>query len=235
MVGKEDEEIDVDEHGRILVHFFWDRHDDKSCRVRIGQPWAQKQWGHIVIPRIGQEVIVEFLEGDPDRPLVTGAVYNGDNKVPYKLPDHKTQSGIKTNSSKGGSGYNELMFEDEKGSEKIRMHAQKDHAVVVLHNTSRTIGHALDTNIHNAETRTIGKDFKQPTGSPSNHLTLKNGDYQIDVESGAMNVTAKVKIEMTVGPSKLTIDPTGITLDAPMITIKAKGLNVIQGLPVKIN
>ena len=115
--GEDNEEISTDEHGHIWVQFFWDREPKKSCPIRVSQSWASKQWGEQFIPRIGMEVVVEFLEGDPDRPLVTGCVYNGDNKLPYTLPDDKTQSGLKSDSSKGHNGYNEFMFEDKKGSE----------------------------------------------------------------------------------------------------------------------
>jgi len=219
VVGKDGEEIDVDEHGRILVRFFWDRKKKQSCRVRVAQPVAGSGWGMQIIPRIGQEVVVEFLEGDPDRPLVTGVVYNGDNKHPFEMPANKTQSGLKSNSTKGGSGYNELMFEDKKDSEKINLHAQKDLELTVL----------------NSETRTVGEKFKTPTGSPSHKTTIKNGDQVLDVASGAILTSAKMKIELKVGPSKLTIDPKGITLEAPTITIKAQAMCVIQGLPVKIN
>ncbi|HXW72967.1 MAG TPA: type VI secretion system tip protein TssI/VgrG [Methylocella sp.] len=213
------EEIDVDEHGRILVHFFWDRENKQSCRARVAQVWAGKGWGGQIIPRIGQEVIVEYLEGDPDRPIVTGAVYNADNKYPYEMPANKTQSGRKSDSSKGHGGYNEFMFEDKKDSENIRMHAQKDYNVTIL----------------NSEMVTIGENFESPTGSPSHKTTIKNGDRVLDVSSGAILTSAKVKIELKVGPSKITIDPTGITLEAPTITIKAETTCVIQGLPVKIN
>ncbi len=123
--GEENEEISTDENGHIWVQFFWDREPKKSCPVRVAHAWSGKQWGTQFIPRIGMEVVVEFLEGDPDRPLVTGCVYNGDNKVPYDLPDNKTQSGTKSDSSKGHHGYNEFMFEDKKGDELIRMHAAK--------------------------------------------------------------------------------------------------------------
>ncbi|HVV93442.1 MAG TPA: type VI secretion system tip protein TssI/VgrG [Hyphomicrobiales bacterium] len=235
VVGKSGEEIDVDEHGRILVQFYWDRDKKPSRRVRVAQMWSGKSWGGQFIPRINMEVVIEHLEGDPDQPLVVGTVYNGDNKLPYDLPANQTQAGVKSNSSKGGGGYNELMFEDKKSSEQIRVHAQKDLEVVVLNDESRSIGHDLTTTIAHAETRTVGSKFTPPTGGASDHLTLKNGDYQVDVESGTIQETAKLKITLQVGPSKLTIDPTGITLDAPTITIKSTGPCVIQGLPVKIN
>ena len=167
VVGKDGEEIDVDEHGRILVRFYWDRKNKQSCRVRVAQVWAGKGWGGQVIPRIGMEVIVEFLEGDPDRPLVTGAVYNADYKYPYEMPANKTQSGLKSDSSKGHGGYNEFMFEDKKGSEEIRMHAEKDHNVVIRH----------------AETVEIGENFQGM--DPSRTTTLKNGSDSSRFSSAA--------------------------------------------------
>ena len=145
--GEDGEEISTDEHGRIWVKFHWDREPQKTCPIRVAQVWAGKQWGGQFIPRIGMEVVVEFLEGDPDRPLVTGCVYNGDNKYPYTLPDNKTQSGLKSDSSKGHNGYNEFMFEDKKdGPRFIRMHAEKDHLVEIL----------------NSETTEIGQKFLRP-------------------------------------------------------------------------
>ena len=182
------EEIDVDEHGRILVRFFWDRKSDQSCRVRIAQTWAASKWGTIVIPRIDQEVVIEFLEGDPDRPLVTGCVYNGDNKVPYELPANKTMTGIKSDSSKGHGGYNEFVFEDKKGSEKIRMHGEKDHEVVIKH----------------AETWEIGETFEIPKGSPSRETTIKKGDDKLTVQTGDQNVDIAMERNMTIGLNKTT-------------------------------
>lgn len=130
VVGEAGKEIDIDEYGNVIVQFHWDRLGENdansSCRVRVSQAWAGKEWGFFAAPRIGQEVIVEFLEGDPDRPIVTGRVYNGDAKVPYELPANKTQSTLKSNSSKGGGGFNEIRFEDKKDSEQIFIHAQKD-------------------------------------------------------------------------------------------------------------
>ena len=217
--GEDGEEISTDEHGRIWVKFFWDREPQKTCPIRVAQVWSSKQWGGQFIPRVDMEVVVEFLEGDPDRPLVVGCVYNGDNKYPYALPDNKTQSGVKSDFSKGHNGYNQIMFEDKKGSEDIVIHAQKDLDTVILH----------------AETRTIGENFESPTGSASRQTTLKMGDDKLDVDLGRILHTAKVKIELVVGPSKLTIDPTGITLNAPTITLQATGPITINGLNVLIN
>lgn len=229
--GEDSEEISTDEHGHIWVQFFWDRDPKKSCPIRVAQPWSGKQWGTQFIPRLGMEVVVEFLEGDPDRPLVTGCVYNGDNKVPYDLPDQKTQSGTKSDSSKGHDGYNELMFEDKKGSEFIRMHAEKDHLVT----------------IRNSETTEIGEKFMPPKGSPSRQHTLKNGDdnltlnmgdqninlqigdQKIDIDLGQQTTTAMQGINLVVcyGLSTINITPASITLLSPTINLTAEAaLNI---------
>ena len=137
VVGKSGEEIFTDEYGRVKVQFHWDRYgksdENSSCWVRVAQVWAGKNWGAMHIPRIGQEVIVEFLEGDPDRPIITGRVYNADQMPVYELPSNKTQSGVKSRSSKGGSGenFNEIRFEDKMGSEEMYIHAEKDQNTVV--------------------------------------------------------------------------------------------------------
>jgi len=136
------EEILVDKFGRVKVHFHWDRYsplnDTSSCWIRVAQLWAGKNWGAMFIPRKDQEVIVEFLDGDPDRPIITGRVYNGTNMPPYALPADKTKSTIKTNSSTGGEGFNELRFEDKKDSEQIFIHAQKNLDIRVRNNTAET-------------------------------------------------------------------------------------------------
>ena len=130
VVGPAGEEIHTDPHGRVKVHFHWDREalrDEKSsCWVRVGQPWGGAAWGDVWLPRIGQEVLVRFLEGNPDRPLIAGAVYNGANPVPYALPDEKTKSTRKSASSLGSAGFNEVRIEDAAGMEELFIHAQKD-------------------------------------------------------------------------------------------------------------
>jgi type VI secretion system secreted protein VgrG len=152
VVGPKGEEIYTDEHGRVKVQFHWDRQGKRdersSCWIRVSQLWAGEAWGAMFIPRIGQEVIVDFIEGDPDRPIITGRVYNGSNLTPYELPKEKTKSTIKSNTSLGGNGYNELRYEDKKGSEQIFMHAQRNMDVHVkndsfeniLHDRHQTIG-----------------------------------------------------------------------------------------------
>ncbi|HET7410958.1 MAG TPA: type VI secretion system tip protein TssI/VgrG, partial [Paracoccaceae bacterium] len=138
-----DEEIDVDTQGRILVQFHWKdtaKGAQPSCRVRVAQIWAGPQWGGVWIPRVGMEAVVEFLEGDPDRPLVTGTVYNGKNKPPIAFPADKTKSTIKSNSSKGGAGFNEFRFEDKKDDEEIYIHAERDRLMEIEHDDDITIG-----------------------------------------------------------------------------------------------
>ncbi|MBR0673272.1 type VI secretion system Vgr family protein [Neoroseomonas soli] len=166
VTGPSGEEIHTDKYGRVKVQFHWDRlgkKDDKSsCWIRVSQGWAGQNWGQIHIPRIGHEVIVDFLEGDPDRPIITGRVYNAESQVPYGLPANKTQSGIKTNSTKGGGGSNEYRFEDKKGSEQIYIHAEKDYDTEVENNETRKVGLKgtgdRTTTIKNNETLTVGND-----------------------------------------------------------------------------
>src|SRR5262249_3957633 len=201
--GEDSQEISTDEHGRIWVKFYWDREPQKTCPIRVAQVWSGKNWGGHFIPRLGMEVVVEFLEGDPDRPLVTGCVFNGDNKYPYALPDNKTQSGIKSDSSMGHGGFNEWRFKDKKGAEENFVEAQKDLNTVIEHN----------------ETRLITQDRT---------TEVKNGNDVLNVKSGQILHTAKQKIVLTVDPSKITIDPTGITIDAPQITLKASELITIN-------
>ncbi|MFP4275893.1 MAG: type VI secretion system Vgr family protein [Wenzhouxiangella sp.] len=186
VVGQSGEEITTDQYGRIKVKFHWDRdparNQNSSCWVRVSQAWAGNRWGAQFIPRIGQEVIVEFLEGDPDRPIVTGSVYNADNMPPYDLPANATQSGVKTRSSKGGttSNFNEIRFEDKKGAEELNIHAEKDMKVEVENDRTEKVG--------NDERVTIQRD---------RHHTIENDDAR----------TVKGKdTEEIAGQQKVTID-----------------------------
>lgn len=167
-----DGEIDCDEYGRILVRFHWDLNAEISMRCRVSQNWAGNNWGGMVIPRIGMEVLVDFLEGDPDKPLVTGCVYNGRNKPYYPLPQHKTKSVFRTDTHQG-EGFNELTFEDENGREEIFIHAQRDMTTKVEnHNTEQvvankvtSVGGANLTEIHRSDTTTIGQNMTINVGT----------------------------------------------------------------------
>ncbi|QRK11418.1 type VI secretion system tip protein VgrG [Archangium violaceum] len=170
VVGPSGEEIHVDEWGRVKVQFHWDRQgkldENSSCWVRVSQLWAGEGWGAMFIPRIGQEVIVDFIEGDPDRPLIIGRVYNGANLVPYELPAHKTKSTIKSNSSQGGNGYNELRFEDEKKKEQIFMHAERNMDVHVKNDSFENILHDRH--------QTIGSQGKNGKVGDQNELVFRD-------------------------------------------------------------
>lgn len=178
VTGPEGEEIYTDQYGRIKVQFHWDRlgeNDDKtSCWMRVAQSWAGAGWGSVFIPRIGQEVIVNFIDGDPDRPLVTGAVYNGRNTVPYSLPDEKTKSTIKSESTPGGGGFNELRFEDKKGEEEIYIHGQKDWNIEILNDKGQTIGHDEKLDVTNDRTKSVGNDQKESIGNNKDITVAKN-------------------------------------------------------------
>jgi type VI secretion system secreted protein VgrG len=171
VVGPKGEEIWTDKYGRVKVQFHWDRvgqKDEKSsCWVRVSQLWAGPKWGGIHIPRIGQEVIVDFLEGDPDRPIVTGRVYNGDNMPPYDLTANQTQSGIKSRSTKGGgpSNFNELRFEDKKGSEHVYLQAEKDLQIYVKNDESRLVDHDRTKHVKNDETTNVDHDRTETVGN----------------------------------------------------------------------
>jgi type VI secretion system secreted protein VgrG len=162
VVGKAGEEILTDEFGRIKVQFHWDLYspanENTPCWVRVSQLWAGKNWGAMFLPRIGQEVIVEFLDGNPDRPIVTGAVYNGESKPPYPLPDKATMSTIKSNSSKGGQGFNEIRFEDKKGDEQVFTHAEKDQDIRVKHDTKEWIGNDRHLIVKTKQTELVEGD-----------------------------------------------------------------------------
>ncbi len=162
VTGPKGEEIWTDQYGRIKVQFHWDQEgqydENSSCWVRVNQAWAGQGWGHISIPRIGQEVIISFLEGDPDRPLVTGAVYNSAQPVPYTLPGEQTKSTLKSNSSKGGGGFNELCFEDQKGQEEIYLHGQKDWNTVIENDRTHQVHHDETMTVDNDRLRTVHHD-----------------------------------------------------------------------------
>ncbi len=220
------EEIDVEKLTEIYVWFYWDRkkHKEKrSCKIRVAQVWSGKKWGGQFIPRVGMEVVVEFIEGDPDRPLIVGTVYNDEYKPPYDLPSKKNIAGIYSDTTKGGGGYNEFHLDDTKMCEKIRMHAEKDHEVVIRH----------------AETTEIGETFEIPLGSPSRKTTIHKGDDNLTLETGSQNIdiagmqttnvklmistTATVSLTLTVGMSTITMTPASISLNSPVISLTAMG------------
>ena len=171
VVGPEGEEIWTDEYGRVKLHFHWDRYSERnessSCWVRVSQLWAGGNWGSVFTPRMGQEVIVDFIEGNPDKPIIVGRVYNADNMPPYALPENQNQSGIKTRSTKGGSveTFNELRFDDTLGSETLTIHAEKDQNLSVENDESHFVGNDRTDEVINDEIITIGHDRTEKVGN----------------------------------------------------------------------
>jgi type VI secretion system secreted protein VgrG len=191
VTGPAGEEIYTDKYGRIRIQFHWDREgkkDDKSsCWVRTMLPWTGKNWGMIAIPRIGQEVVVQFEEGDPDRPLVVGMLYNAETMPPYKLPDKMTQSGVKTNSTKGGGGFNELMFEDKKDAELVRFQSQLNYQQIVRNDATITVG--LEAKDKGDMALTVQNDLTE---------IVKEGDHSFTVETGSQKIEVKKDFTETV-------------------------------------
>ncbi len=215
VVGPKGEEIYIDELGRIKVQFHWDRegeeNENSSCFIRVMQPWAGAGWGTSFIPRIGMEVVVNFFDGDPDRPIVTGSVYNGDNPPPFSS---KTQSGIKTRSSRSGanSNFNELRFDDNKGNEQIYVHAEHNMDTQVENNETLKVDVDRTKTIGNNENSSIGKDRNKSVGENqtesigadktidvgSNHIESIGSDKTIDIGSNHTESVGK-NMSITIG------------------------------------
>jgi len=212
VTGKSGEEIWTDKYGRVKVQFHWDQKgkndENSSCWIRVDQGWAGKQWGGIFLPRVGQEVVVSFEEGDPDRPVVTGAVYNAEQTVPYALPAEQTKSTVKTNTSKGGGGSNELRFEDKKDSEEVYLHAQKDHNIVVENDRTKKV--------LNKETNTIKSDRSTTIQEGNDTYVVAKGNRTFQVNTG--NETYEVK-----GTRALTVTGDETHTDKANFTHKVTG------------
>jgi type VI secretion system secreted protein VgrG len=200
VTGPAGEEIWTDKYGRVKVQFPWDRlgknDENSSCWVRVSQAWAGAGFGAIQIPRIGQEVLVEFLQGDVDRPIITGRVYDGTNMPPYELPGSATQSGIKSDSSKGGGGSNELRFEDKKGQEQVYLHAQKNEDIVVENDKTETVGHDETIQIANDRTEQVGNNETLAVGVDR---TRSVGNNETVTVSGSRTDTVMLNEMRTVG------------------------------------
>lgn len=242
VTGPSGEEIYIDEFGRIKVQFIWDREGKKdensSCFLRVMQSWAGNQWGASFIPRIGHEVIVTFLDGDSDRPIVTGTVYNGANKIVYPS---KTQSGIKTRSTKGGTpeNFNELRFEDKLGSEQIFIHAEKNMDTEVENDETLTVDHDRTKTIKHDENSTIGNDRNKTvnnnqTETISKNKTIDVGEDHTESVHKNMSITIDKDLSETVG-GKYTESVTGdYALQAKTITMQANDKITIQTGSAKI-
>lgn len=256
VVGPAGEEIFCDKYGRVKVQFHWDRQGrndaSSSCWVRVGSPWAGAQWGSIHVPRIGQEVLVAFEEGDPDRPIIVGSVYNAEQMPPYTLPDSKTQSGVKSRSTPNGTpaNFNELRFEDKKGSEQIYFHAENNFDRVVENNDTLKVG--LDKKSPGSQTITIYKDRSVTLQTGDDNLEIEQGDRNVlidmgndsllikmgnqstKLELGASSTEALQSIELKVGESSVKLDQTGVTIKGLMISIEGQVQTDVKGTMTQI-
>ncbi|WP_060493681.1 type VI secretion system Vgr family protein [Pseudomonas sp. NBRC 111140] len=199
VVGPQGEEIYCDQWGRVKVSFPWDRESENnefsSCWVRVSQGWAGGSWGAMAIPRIGQDVIIHYVNGDPDQPMITGRTYCGNQLPPYDLPQHKTRMTIKSRTHKG-DGFNELRFEDELGQEEVFIHAQKDHNIVVKHDESTQVGNDRTEQVNNDESILIGHDRTETVGNDE-HVTIGQ-DAALDIGRNQTIKIANDRVE-TIG------------------------------------
>jgi len=248
VTGPAGEEIHCDQYGRVKVQFHWDREgqaDDKtSCWMRVSSGWAGDRYGGIAIPRIGMEVLITFLEGDPDQPVISGCLYHKENQVPYPLPANKTRTVFKTLSSPGGGGFNELRIEDKKGAEQIFIHAQKDWDENIEHDQKIRVGNERHdtvekntyTELKAEEHRTTHADRKVEVRT-DDHLTvaqnqhvklgtaqLTNAGREIHLKAGE-KIVIEAGMELTVkaGGSFIKLDPSGITMVGPTVKVNAGG------------
>jgi type VI secretion system secreted protein VgrG len=246
VVGPAGEDIFTDKYSRVKVQFHWDRDGqndaDSSCWVRVATLWAGKQWGMIHIPRIGQEVVVDFLEGDPDRPIIVGSVYNADMMPPYTLPGNRTQSGVKSRSSpRGGTdNFNEFRFEDKKGSEQIFLHAEKDSLFETEKDNKEWVGQDQSIKVDRDQTEKVGRNRTIDVGKDD---SLKVGDNitidagkQITIKTGASKIVMKSDGTIEIEGVAITIQGRkSIDNKAVLIASEASGVHTIKGSVVKIN
>jgi type VI secretion system secreted protein VgrG len=248
VVGPSGEEIYVDKYGRVKVQFHWDRegkyNENSSCWIRVSQNWAGKRWGAMFIPRIGQEVIVDFIEGDPDRPIITGRVYNGGSMPPYALPDEKTKSTVKTNSSKGGGGFNELRFEDAKGKEQVFIHAERNQDIRIKNDLMEWVGRDSHRIVKRDHVEAVEGDKNLSVKGDQNEkidgtVSLKAGQdlqqkigqkYGVNAgmeihQKAGMNVVieAGMSITLKAGGGFIVVGPAGVTISGTPVLINSGG------------
>ncbi|MEP0306249.1 type VI secretion system tip protein TssI/VgrG, partial [Marinobacter sp.] len=247
VTGPKGEEIHCDEHGRVKVRFPWDRYskndEHSSAWLRVSQGWAGGQYGFMALPRIGNEVIVSFLDGDPDQPIITGRTYHATNTPPYALPEHKTRTTLKTQTHKG-EGSNELRFEDEADKEQIYVHAQKDldlltennRTEVIKNDSHLTVDNHRKAHIKGNDHATVDGEKRESIGGDSS-LTV-NGSYHSKqgknqlIEAGSeihhkagMKIVIEAGAEVTLkaGGSFVKVDPSGVTVSGPMVKMNSGG------------
>lgn len=248
VTGPKGEEIYTDRYGRVKVQFHWDREgkrdQNSSCWLRTSQGWAGNQWGAMALPRIGQEVIVSFLNGNPDRPIITGALYNASTQPPYDLPAHKTRTTFKSQSSPGADGYNELRMEDKKGNEQLFIHGQKDVDLYVKHDRMDSIDkdrHRIVTNVahenigNDLSNKTsknrnikIGQTLSQQVGggvqqkAGQNWLEQTGADYSLKAATSVV-LDAGMSITLKAGSGTVVLNPAGVSISGSQVRINSGG------------
>jgi type VI secretion system secreted protein VgrG len=267
VVGASGDVITTDQYGRVKVQFDWDRlgqnNETSSCWLRVSQSSADKTFGHVVLPRIGEEVLVDFLDGDPDRPIITGRVYNAKNTVPYGLPDEKTKSTWKSQTigasgsydgaetQPSGTGFNEIRFEDKGGSEEVFVHAQRLFTSQILLDETRTTGrdtsarsgrnrtisvkNNLSTTLDEGdETRTLTQGSRTSTINKNDSLTLQTGNYSLSIDAGQATIEAAQSITLKVGGNQIVINQQGVQITGIMVQITADATLTAQGLQTEL-
>ncbi|WNW13958.1 type VI secretion system tip protein TssI/VgrG [Pseudomonas sp. DTU_2021_1001937_2_SI_NGA_ILE_001] len=257
VTGPAGQEIHCDAHGRIKVRFHWDREaqsdEHSSCWIRVASSWAGNRYGAVSLPRVGMEVLVTFLEGDPDQPLVSGCLYHGDHPLPYALPEHRTRSLFKSMSSPGGGGFNELRIEDRQGQEQIYIHAQRDWDEEIGHDQKIHVGHERHERIEaNSYSHFQGEEHRTTLGDrltdvqASDHLSVAQNQHirigsaqlieagqEIHLKAGSKLVLdAGQQITLMAGGSCITLDPGGISLSGPDVRINC-GASPATGTPAQ--
>jgi type VI secretion system secreted protein VgrG len=258
VTGPSGETIYTDKYGRVKVRFFWDRAPasaDNTCWIRVSDSSADAGFGHVVLPRVGQEVVVDFIDGDPDRPLITGRVYNGAKLQPYGLPDNKTRSVWRSHTIDGGTDdYNEISMEDKSGSEEMKVQAQKDRNTLVKNNDTVIIKNNLSTTVQQGdETRAVQQGKRTTTIQQDEALTVNQGDmkttismgnkttavslgnYSLKTDLGAVTIEAMQSITLKVGGNSVVIDQTGVTIKGIMISAQAQAQLSAQAPIVSIS
>ncbi|MGF1717475.1 type VI secretion system tip protein TssI/VgrG [Photobacterium chitinilyticum] len=256
VTGDDGDEIYIDRYGRVKVLFHWDREgvsdSTSSCWIRVAQNWAGNRWGAFFFPRVGQEVLVEFLDGDPDQPIISGALYNGDQMPPYDLPGQKTQSGVKTRSTKEATedNFNEIRFDDDKGNELLSIHAEKDHHLMVENDYQQLIENDCRQTVNNDKQLLVENDYRQTIKNNyqfvvenNSQQTIKN-DHQITVENNCNqtvtndytlkvdnNLQAKIAKELVINAGKEIVLKAG----GASITLSSDGSVNIKGSSIKVN
>ncbi len=256
VVGPEGEEIFTDKYGRIKVRFFWDHRRDSPADgtifIRVMQPWSGNTWGWQHLPRVGSEVGVAFVNGDPDHPIVIGSLYNAEQMMPFPLPAEKTKTGLRTRSSpRGGTGdFTEWSIDDKKGGELVFFHAQKDfteevendHSTLVMHDQKLTVdnvrihkvGKTEDITIGDAQTNKIGNGRTTAISMGNEKLTVDMGNISIAASMGKIEMTAMQSIELKVGSSSVKIDQTGVTIKGMTVSIEGTMQLDLKGLMTNV-